>query len=698
MEERRERPAGGNCSLEDTDIVAESLNDTLPTFIHPLMFVPNVEALCDQKQQQYWLPRCHSMEVIGCYAQTELGHGSNIRALQTTATFMPDTDEFDIHTPSIAATKWWPGTLGRTANHAMVIAQLVIGDKVYGIHNFIVPIRDPNHLPLPGVRVGDIGPKIGFNTMDNGFCSFDHVRIPRGNMAMRHQTVDRDGTYTKTASKEGGKIAYITVMQVRALLTRQSGVALAKAATIATRYSILRRQGFRNGGKGPGEHQVVMVLLLTVVMALVVVFGVALVVLVLVLLLHSLLLVLLIFFKCATAFSHQCTPAVQILDYTIQMHRLLPLVATSYGFHFTGQALISRLRKLERDNIHGKLSGAGDTLKQFHASSSCLKSMCTGVTAAGIEDCRKACGGHGFLQSSGIPEHLGTYLQACTVEGENHMLTQQVTRATTVRERPGCIPGVAVNARPCCYSYVDVSVSRSRCSARTSTSFRNANLLEAALEHRAFRVLRRIEARLAKDVGAGMTPAEAWNRALVEIHRASHAHAYLLVFKSFKAVVDSVGESSEDKQPQQILDSATCYALDLLLLLLGLYWMQNDMGDFVEDGYLSGDQAGWVRDEVVEVLHLVRPMAVSLVDAWDLNDFQLNSALGRFDGRAYEALLETTERNPMNRRDPTEGYVEHLKPVIQGAREARLKGEEAAKGNDGINPRNVPGPGYRSKL
>ena len=33
-------------------------------------------------------------------------------------------------------------------------------------------------------------------------------------------------------------------------------------------------------------------------------------------------------------------------------------------------------------------------------------------------------------------------------------------------------------------------------------------------------------------------------------------------------------------------------------------------------GFLNGDQAGWVRDEVVEVLHLLRPMAVSLVDAW----------------------------------------------------------------------------------
>lgn len=63
-------------------------------------------------------------------------------------------------------------------------------------------------------RVGDIGPKIGFNTMDNGFCAFDRVRIPRANMAMRHQQVDRDGRYTSSGSKEGNKIAYITVMQV----------------------------------------------------------------------------------------------------------------------------------------------------------------------------------------------------------------------------------------------------------------------------------------------------------------------------------------------------------------------------------------------------------------------------------------------------------------------------------------------------
>lgn len=68
-------------------------------------------------------------------------------------------------------------------------------------------------MPLLLHRCGDIGPKIGFNTMDNGFLILDRVRIPRGNMAMRHQQVDRDGVYTSTGSKEGSKIAYISMMQ-----------------------------------------------------------------------------------------------------------------------------------------------------------------------------------------------------------------------------------------------------------------------------------------------------------------------------------------------------------------------------------------------------------------------------------------------------------------------------------------------------
>ncbi|CAB1107019.1 unnamed protein product [Ectocarpus sp. CCAP 1310/34] len=396
-----------------------------------------------------------------------------------------------------------------------------------------------------------------------------------------------------------------------------------------------------------------------------------------------------------------------VLDYTIQMHRLLPLIASAYGFHFAGVDLKLRLRRLEREHVHGLPplageKGAGDTLKQFHATSSCLKGLCSGLTAAGIEDCRKACGGHGYLQSSGLPELLGTYLQSCTVEGENHMLTQQVVRVLLQELAAARQSGAVGN--DCVYMSRLVrgeGKGRRRCPVRSPKGFRDSVVLEAALEHRAFRLLVRVEGRLRMEREAGSSPAEAWNLALIEIYRASHAHAYLLVFKAFKAVVDAAGDSASDDtpvhheyQPQHALDGHTSYALELLLLLLGLYWLQNDMGDFVEDGFLDGDQAGWVRDQVVEVLHLLRPMAVSLVDAWDLSDFQLNSALGRFDGRAYEALLETTERNPLNGRDPVQGYEEHLEPVIRGAREARLAAEAATGASR--DSRGVAGP--RAKL
>lgn len=193
-------------------------DDPFPTSLHWVMFVPNILTLCDAEQQSHWLPLCRDWKVIGCYAQTELGHGSNIRALETTATFLREKDggapggEWVINSPTLTSAKFWPGTLGKTANHAMVIAQLIDGDgKAHGIHNFIVPLRSvDDHRLLPGVETGDIGPKIGYNNMDNGFARFDNVRIPRRNMAMRFATVDEDGKYSKVqggSSDAASKVA-----------------------------------------------------------------------------------------------------------------------------------------------------------------------------------------------------------------------------------------------------------------------------------------------------------------------------------------------------------------------------------------------------------------------------------------------------------------------------------------------------------
>lgn len=110
-----------------------------------------------------------------------------MRALETTATFLPESKGGDkggswiIHSPTLTSTKFWPGTLGRTANHAIVIARLIDGEgKDRGVHNFLVPLRSmKDHSLLPGVKTGDIGPKIGYNVMDNGFAQFKNVKIPR---------------------------------------------------------------------------------------------------------------------------------------------------------------------------------------------------------------------------------------------------------------------------------------------------------------------------------------------------------------------------------------------------------------------------------------------------------------------------------------------------------------------------------------
>ena len=148
--------------------------DDLGTDLQTLMFIPSLRATFSEEQQAQWLPRALSWEVVGCYAQTELGHGSNVRGIETTATYVPETDEIEIHSPTLTATKWWPGALGRTANHAIVFARLLVAGRDLGIHNFLVQIRDlETHAPLPGVAVGDIGSKIGYNAQDNGFCRFE---------------------------------------------------------------------------------------------------------------------------------------------------------------------------------------------------------------------------------------------------------------------------------------------------------------------------------------------------------------------------------------------------------------------------------------------------------------------------------------------------------------------------------------------
>ena len=102
------------------------------------MFRMSVENLASEAQKAKWLPQIKDLDILGCYAQTEIGHGSNVAALETTATLDMTTDEFIIHTPSITGTKYWPGDLGRFSSHAVVFARLIIDENDYGVQPFMV--------------------------------------------------------------------------------------------------------------------------------------------------------------------------------------------------------------------------------------------------------------------------------------------------------------------------------------------------------------------------------------------------------------------------------------------------------------------------------------------------------------------------------------------------------------------------------
>merc|ERR1719460_760622 len=119
------------------------------------MFLTFIKTQASKEQQELWLDKAQEARYFGAYAQTELGHGSNVRGLETTATFDPETDEFVIHSPTLSSIKWWPTGM-YVATHGVVFAQLYSKGKNYGLNAFMVQFRDDKGNVMPGVEVGEI--------------------------------------------------------------------------------------------------------------------------------------------------------------------------------------------------------------------------------------------------------------------------------------------------------------------------------------------------------------------------------------------------------------------------------------------------------------------------------------------------------------------------------------------------------------
>ena len=182
--------------------------------------------------------------LIGCFAMTETDHGSNVRDLQTLATYLPDEEAWLINTPVEGAKKEWIGGAAAHARIAVVFAQLMTAGEHHGVHAFLTPLRDENGAVLPNITIEDCGHKMGLNGVDNGKITFDKVRIPRENLLDRYAKVSPDGQYSSSIASSGKR--FFTMLG--ALVGGRVGItgaaiSVAKSAlTIAIRYGSRRRQ------------------------------------------------------------------------------------------------------------------------------------------------------------------------------------------------------------------------------------------------------------------------------------------------------------------------------------------------------------------------------------------------------------------------------------------------------------------------
>ncbi len=249
------------------------------------LFGGSVLELGTERHHRDLLPRIATLELPGCFAMTETGHGSNVAELETTATFDASADELVIHTPRPTARKDYIGNAAVDGRLATVFAQLLVGGESHGVHAVLVPIRDESGTARPGVTIEDCGAKLGLNGVDNGRLHFDRVRVPRTNLLDRFAQLDREGRYTSPIASPAKRFFTMlgTLVGGRVSIGLAALAATEKALALAIRYGGRRRQF------GPADE-----------------------------------------------------PERVLLDYPAHQRRLLPPLATTYALHFALRSLAAR--------------------------------------------------------------------------------------------------------------------------------------------------------------------------------------------------------------------------------------------------------------------------------------------------------------------------------------------------------------------
>ena len=511
-------------------------------------------------------------EVMGCFAMTETGHGSNVQALGTVATYDAATEEFVITTPDEESRKDYIGNAARHADVAVVFAQLEIEGKSEGVHAFVVPLREDGEV-LPGIRIEDCGRKLGLNGVDNGRIWFDEVRVPRSALLNQFADVTTDGVYESPIENPNRRFFTMlgTLIQGR-VCVGGGGINAAKVAlAIATRYADRRRQ-----------------------------------------------------FNATSEDEEEL-----LLDYGIHQRRLLPLIAKTYALHFAQEIVAAQLHEVF-SRTESPEEGENEKYRRE------LESRAAGTKVAGtwhasqtIQECREACGGAGYLSINRFDALRADTDVFTTFEGDNHVLLQLVAKGLLTdyasdfedMDQFGMVRFVAGLAVDTVLEKTNVHklIERIRDVMPGGDEWdQEAGLLDPQyqlmmLRFREEHMLGGVARRLKRGIDNDMNPGEVFSRVQDHVIGAARAHVERLVVEAF---VDKVADLPDGDQK---------VALSLLCDLHALRTIEDDRAWFMEHGRLTTQRSKAITREINSLLRKIRPLAVNFVDAFGVPPEMLRS-------------------------------------------------------------------------
>lgn len=562
------------------------------------LFGSAIFQLGTEKHHEKWLEAVIDLSLPGAFAMTETGHGSDVAAIGTTATYDPETEEFVIHTPFRGAYKDYLGNAALHGKAATVFAQLITGGVNYGVHCFFVPIRDDEGAMLPGIVSEDDGVKGGLNGIDNGRLAFDHVRVPRFNLLDRYGQVAADGSYTSDIPSPGRRFFTMlgALVQGRVSLDGASTTGTALALHIALTYANQRRQF----DSGSGTEEVV------------------------------------------------------LLDYGKHQRRLLPLLAQNYAQFFSHDELLKKF-----DGVFSGRTDTPDEREDLETLAAALKPLSTWNALDTIQEAREACGGSGFLAENrmvGLHQDLDVYV---TFEGDNNVLLQLVGKrllsdyakqfrgkdaAALARYAVGQTAGKLFHGAG--LRQLGQAVADFGSTARSVELGLREDQQHELLAGRVQQMVADVAAALRP--ASKLSPAEAaalFNSHQAELIEAARAHGELLQWEAFTDGVNRVS------------DEGTKQVLTWLRDLFGLHLIEKHLAWYLINGRLSTQRAATVSRYIDRLCARLRPHAQDLVDAYGFEPEHVRAPIAsgaerrrQDEAREYYRALAASGQAPVSEK------------------------------------------------